>query len=259
MTKTFMPTDLSLDDAMQEAGEASPELRIEFRDALAKYGDDAVDRVAPWLADPKMAAFAIRVIARAAELGSAGRAQNVLQASLATLGEPALSDARAALSKIGGTRPSRSNRNKSVDVSSAVGLDELAIGTVYVRRELHLQGLGGNQQKGISYPASGTYVLLFSDPNSVDEWGYRDGPEGSDGYLYYGEWNGSGDMLLSGGNTSIIDRSPEIYLFVRTPPGHRYLGRFACLSTEQRPATRDGREYQAIVFHLRRIAELGQR
>jgi hypothetical protein len=254
-----MPADLLLEDAVRDATEASPEHRIEFRDAIAKHGDDAVDRVAAWLADPRMAAFAIRVIVRAAEFGSETRARSALQSGLATLDEPALSDARAALLKMGGARPPRRSRDKPVDAARAVGLDELAIGTVYLRRELHLQGLGGNRQKGISYPANGSYVLLFSDPNSVDEWGYRDGPDGPDGYLYYGEWNGTGDMLLSGGNAAILDRSPQIYLFVRTPPGHRYLGRFLCLSTEQRPATRDGREYQAIVFHLRRISAEGQR
>lgn len=254
-----MPTDLSLEDAIEKATKASPEDRIDFRDAIAKHGDEGIDRVTPWLPDSRMAAFAVRVIARAAELGSVARARSALQAGLPSLREPALSDARAALIKIGGSKAPSSSKSRPIDTSSAVGLDELAIGTVYRRRELHLEGLGGNWQKGISYPAGGTYVLLFSDPNVVDEWGYRDGPEGPDGYLYYGEWNGSGDMLIEGGNAAIVDRSPEIYLFVKSPPGHRFLGRFACESTEQRPATRDGREYRAIVFHLRRVVSEGQR
>ena len=42
--------------------------------------------------------------------------------------------------------------------------EDLVEDKVYKRRDLHDAGLGGNQQKGISYPADGTYVLLFSDP-----------------------------------------------------------------------------------------------
>ena len=254
-----MPTDLSLKDALSSAGSAPAETRIDFRDRIASFGDAGIDGVVPWLSDPRLAAFAVRVIARVAELEPSSRARSALGKAAEVAPEPAASDAKAALARMGWSRPSRPRARESVDTSSAVGLDELAIGSVYRRRELHLQGLGGNRQKGISYPADGTYVLLFSDPNSVDEWGYRDGPDGPDGYLYYGEWNGSGDMLLTGGNAAILERTPEIYLFVKQPPGHRYLGRYACRSQEHRQATRDGREHQAIVFHLSRVVSEGQR
>jgi hypothetical protein len=50
--------------------------------------------------------------------------------------------------------------------------EDLVVGRVYRRRELHLAGLGGNWQSGISYPADGTYVLLFSDPDARQEHGY---------------------------------------------------------------------------------------
>lgn len=253
-----MPTELSLDDAVRAATHASPEIRIDYRDPIAKHGAAAIDRVAPWLSDPRLAAFAIRVIARAGELGSQDHARRTLQANLVAIAEPALSDARSALVKLGG-RPRSEAAHASTDALSAVGLDELAIGEIYARSALHSQGLGGNRQKGISYPAKGSYVLLFSDPRSVDEWGYRDGPKGLTGYTYYGEWSGTGDMLPTGGNAAIIDRSPEIYLFVKAPPGHRFLGRFACIRVEHRLATRDGHEHKAIVFELERVVTDGQR
>ena len=157
-----------------------------------------------------------------------------------------------------GVKPNATGRvRKDVDASSALALDELIEGNLYKRRALHLAGLGGNQQKGISYPAAGTYVMLFSDPGSEHEWGYRDGPTGSDGYRYYGEWSGTGDMLPTGGNAAIVDRSPEIYLFVKGDGGHYFRGRYACHDVEHRPAVRDGREYSALVFELRRGPHAG--
>jgi hypothetical protein len=204
-----------------------------------------------------MAPFAVRVIARAADFGAADDARSVFQTALGVLGEPARADARSALERLGvrgvGLRPTRTPRTSSAE-SSIVGLslDELIEGHIYKRRELHRAGLGGNQQKGISYPAVGTYVLLFSDPDTAHEWGYRDSWSGSNGYRYYGEWNGTGDMLIRGGNRAILDRSPEIYLFVKAPQGHRYAGIFECVGHEQLPATRDGREYKALVFTLSR-------
>ena len=115
-------------------------------------------------------------------------------------------------------------------------------------------GLGGNQQKGISYPAGGTYVLLFSDPNSTHDLGIqRQSPLGGyDAYRYYGEWSGTGDMISNGGNLAIVERSPEIHLFVRVAGGHRFAGRFTCVRQARTPATRDGKEYSALVFTLER-------
>ena len=136
--------------------------------------------------------------------------------------------------------------------ANATSLEELIRDKVYKRRDLHLSGLGGNRQKGISYPAGGTYVLLFSDPDSKDEWGYQDTWDGPDMYRYYGEWDGTGDMLMRGGNSAIVDRSPEIYLFVKVPNGHRFAGTFELRSQARVPATRDNKQFMALVFTLAR-------
>lgn len=246
--------DLSLDDAVMGAAEAPPSVRIEYRDSIARHGSAGIDRVAPWLADPKMSAFAVRVVARAADFGAGEEARTVLQAALSVLLEPSRSDAELALEKLGAPR-SRAPRGPSrpKPAMTPVLLAELVEGRVYKRGDLHDAGLGGNRQKGISYPGDGTYVLLFSDPDSAHDWGYKDSSLGADGYRYYGEWHGTGDMLLTGGNLAIVERSPEIYLFVKVPNGHRYAGVFACVREDRTPAVRDGREYSAIIFILERL------
>jgi len=234
------------------AAEAPPSSRIEFRDPIARYGSEGIARVTPWLADPTMAAFAVRVIARAADFGASDQSRRILRACLATLQGPARSDALSALEKLGASgQRARVTRDATHEVAP-MSLDELVEGKVYKRRELHSAGLGGNQQKGISYPAGGTYVLLFSDPDSTREWGYKDSWLGGDAYRYYGEWSGTGDMLFTGGNLAIVERSPEIHLFVKVTGGHRYEGRFARVSDDQVPTARDGREYSALVFRLER-------
>jgi len=248
---------LSLDDAVMGAAEAPPDIRIEYRDAIARHGAAGIERVTPWLTDPKMAAFAVRVIAKAAEFGAADEARRALQTAVVSLSEPARADAIAALEKLG-VRPRKGpsgpvvGSHSSAPFADAGFLADLIEDRVYKRAELHLSGHVGNRQKGISYPASGTYVLLFSDPSKAAEWGYRDSWTGPNTYRYYGEWNGTGDMRMRGGNLAIVERSPEIYLFVKAPNGHRYAGVFEVRSEERVPATRDGKQFMAIVFALAR-------
>jgi hypothetical protein len=47
---------------LARAERAGPAHRIEYRDPIAAHGRPAIDAVRPWLDDPKLAAFAIRVI-----------------------------------------------------------------------------------------------------------------------------------------------------------------------------------------------------
>jgi hypothetical protein len=244
---------LSLDEAVMGAGEAPPSVRIEFRDQIAQYGAAGIERVVPWLADPKMAAFAVRVIARAAEFGAPDDARRALHAAIAGLPEPARSDAGSALEALGVRRrqsPGKRGSSATTTPAIATSLEDLIEDKVYKRRDLHQSGLGGNWQKGISYPAGGTYVLLFSDPDSKAEWGYQDTWDGPNTYRYYGEWDGTGDMLMRGGNLEVVERSPEIYLFVKVPNGHRYAGIFELQSQERAPATRDNKQFMALVFTL---------
>jgi hypothetical protein len=66
---------------LEEARSAGPGQRIEWRDPIASYGERAIVAVKPWLEDPIMAAFAIRVIERVGEQGRAEVAIRVLDAA----------------------------------------------------------------------------------------------------------------------------------------------------------------------------------
>lgn len=64
---------------LASAEQAGPVHRIEWRDRIAGYGGPAIDAMAPWLAEPTLAAFAIRVIERAGHDGEREAALLVLR------------------------------------------------------------------------------------------------------------------------------------------------------------------------------------
>jgi hypothetical protein len=61
------------------AATAGPAERIEWRDPIAAHGATAIEAVRPWLTDPRLAAFAIRVIERAGRDGEREAAQSTLR------------------------------------------------------------------------------------------------------------------------------------------------------------------------------------
>lgn len=60
---------------------ADPAHRIDLRDPIAAHGAEAIEAVAPWLKVPSLAAFAIRVIARAGLDGEREAAQAAIRAA----------------------------------------------------------------------------------------------------------------------------------------------------------------------------------
>ena len=56
------------------AAEKAGASRIEFRDQIAAHGAPAVEAMAPWVRDPHLGAFAVRVIGRAAGHGARAEA-----------------------------------------------------------------------------------------------------------------------------------------------------------------------------------------
>jgi len=58
---------------------AGPADRIEWRDRIAAFGAPAIIAITPWLADPQLAAFAIRVIERVGRDGEREAALVVLR------------------------------------------------------------------------------------------------------------------------------------------------------------------------------------
>ena len=236
------------------AGEAPPASRIEFRDPIAAFGDQAVERLSrpEWIGDPLYAAFAIRTISRAGKLGAPTAVRELRRALEFVANETLRRDIEFELAALGASLGvKKANTKHSKVVTAPISVDDLRVGACYRRRDLHLGGLGGNWQKGISYPADGTHCLLFSDPSKASEYGYRDEPFGADGYRYFGEWDGPGDMTMSGGNQRIVDRSPELYLFTDASCGRVFRGRFEFESWGWETTTRDGKELKAIVFTLR--------
>ena len=61
---THAPT--GLDALLAQAQTAAPMDRIDLRDPIAAYGEQAIDAMTDWLGDPRLAAFAIRVLERIA-------------------------------------------------------------------------------------------------------------------------------------------------------------------------------------------------
>jgi hypothetical protein len=59
--------DQSLASLLQAAADAAPDRRIELRDAIAAHGEAAIKGVSPWLTDPALGAFAVRVIRKAVD------------------------------------------------------------------------------------------------------------------------------------------------------------------------------------------------
>ena len=64
---------------LADARNADPAHRIDWRDPIAAHGAAAIEAVTPWLKDPSLAAFAIRVIARAGLDGQREAAQATLR------------------------------------------------------------------------------------------------------------------------------------------------------------------------------------
>jgi hypothetical protein len=242
-----------LDRLLIGAGEAPPDRRIEFRDAIAQHGGRAVERLEGWLADPKYAGFAIRTIARAAQYGAEAEAIAALERFRNAASSLARADIDTELARLVPKRL-RGSRTKSLASRSITVSTTLIVGQAYRRKDLHDAGWGGNRQRGISYPAGGDHVLLFSDPAKRHEYGYKDSWDGTTRYRYFGEWNGPGDMDMTAGNAVVRDRSPHLHLFAMSSRGYRYQGRFRYIEHYIERTERDGRSLNAIVFLIERVA-----
>jgi hypothetical protein len=89
---------------LAEAHEASPDRRILWRDPIAAFGERAIEGVRPWLSDRVLAAFAIRVIARAGEQGESVDATRVLRAARSTMAPHLQADIDWALARVRAAR-----------------------------------------------------------------------------------------------------------------------------------------------------------
>ena len=94
---------------LAEAGNASPLTRINFRNPIAAYGGDAIPALAEWLGDPRLGAFAVRVLQRIAADSEASVATRRAVATALEDAEPEAptaavrGDIEEALAALGGT------------------------------------------------------------------------------------------------------------------------------------------------------------
>ena len=108
-----------------------------------------------WALDPQYAAFAVRVIAKAAGHGARAEALAALKMLSSSLDDDLVrADATRELATIDPRSSRRSPRararHESAKRGPAIDLGALVIGKVYRRGDLHDGGLGGNRQAGIS-------------------------------------------------------------------------------------------------------------
>lgn len=77
----FQEVPMTLASLLEKASTASPADRIEWRDQIAAFGPRAIEGVRPWLSNPALAGFAIRVIERVGAAGDPALAAQVLRAA----------------------------------------------------------------------------------------------------------------------------------------------------------------------------------
>ena len=91
---------MKLASLLEEARTASPTRRIEWRDEIAAFGPRAIEGVTPWLSNPGLAGFAIRVIERAGAEGEATLAARVLRSARTTVPPAVAADIGWALERL---------------------------------------------------------------------------------------------------------------------------------------------------------------
>ena len=133
-------------------------------------------------------------------------------------------------------------------------------GAVYNRREDLHGPYGGQEQGGISTPASHPFIFLFTGDTGSD-FGYRDEFRPSGIYWYTGEGQ-EGHMEMGRGNKAIRDHeanNKELYLFESLGSGEvRCMGRATYLSHhhEERP-DKNNQMRRTIIFELDVETEIG--
>jgi hypothetical protein len=129
---------MRLSTLLKEAGAASPMHRIEWRDPIAAHGARAIEGVRPWLADPVLAAFAIRVVERAGTNGEAALAAQVLRSSRASAPPAVVGDLDWALQRLrlrtNGSVPRSASPSLAPSLARPVRRQRPYLSTVVARR-----------------------------------------------------------------------------------------------------------------------------
>lgn len=168
-----------LEDLLKRAAAADGPTRIVFRDRIAAFGPLAVERLAPWLDDARLGAFAVVTIEHAAQHGAVKQARAALKGALAHAFEPIASDILAALGRLGAylsARASHTAIGQNYVPTPSTALAEL--------RELvaSWSAEGRPQQPGVPWPREGWlqgffpahhYMLESTLPDRLDRAAVR--------------------------------------------------------------------------------------
>jgi hypothetical protein len=115
-----------LETLLARAREASGMDRIELRDPIAAHGEPAIDALTDWLVDPRLAAFAVRVLGR---IGEAGEHRDAVVATLGAVDADQLApgvaaDIEAALAALGHRSRASTGRGSASTLAERIrGLD----------------------------------------------------------------------------------------------------------------------------------------
>jgi 5-methylcytosine-specific restriction enzyme A len=125
-------------------------------------------------------------------------------------------------------------------------------GQIIRRKDLHAS-FGGQEQGGISTPASHPFIMLFTGASGLSH-GYEDGWTETGIFLYSGEGQ-LGDMSFVRGSRALRDHlkdGRDVHLFEYIGPGFvQYAGQMTVSGYHERKgADSIGSERNAIVFEL---------
>jgi 5-methylcytosine-specific restriction enzyme A len=121
------------------------------------------------------------------------------------------------------------------------------------QKDIHAR-FKGQEQGGISTPANGPFIFLFTGETG-EQYGYKDHWTDDGVFLYTGEGQ-IGNMEFVRGNKAIRNHSADgkdLLLFEALGKGNgvRFKGQFSCSSWETKPgADKAGHQRKIIVFHL---------
>lgn len=142
---------------------------------------------------------------------------------------------------------------------------DIDVGETIKRVDLHLR-YGGRRQGGIGPSGKSPNVLIFTDPSSGQQHGYRDG-WADDGTFHYTGEGQRGDQVFKQGNRAIRDHLQEgrvLRLFQGASGDVTYLGPFDLDLArpwyyDDAPETGDGPLRQVIIFRMRPASDDVQR
>lgn len=168
-----------LDNLLRRAEAADGLTRIELRDPIAAFGIDAVRALESWLADPRLAPFAVRTIERAAaQPGVTASARAALQRHRSGFSKSAVGDIDAALSRLGRTTTTDRLSKRRAEARPGASPDNarLVLQDIVQR----WRSAGRPPQAGIEWPVSRWLAalpeqadLFRSLPNPLDRTALR--------------------------------------------------------------------------------------